>query len=86
MATNITERVIKLIALDNQLISVVENQGFLHHLEFLNPWYALLQRVSMLETAQFRGSLTAEHVKQATKEILNTCDKDKQRVHFILQD
>ena len=34
MATNITQRVIKLIALDNQLISLVEDQGFLHHLEF----------------------------------------------------
>ena len=41
MTTNITERVIKLIALDNQLISVVEDQGFLRHLEFLNPRYAL---------------------------------------------
>ena len=39
MATNITETVIKLITLDNQLISVVEDQGF--HLEFLNPRYAL---------------------------------------------
>ena len=41
MAKNITEGVIKLIALDNQLISVVEDQGFLCHLEFLNPQYAL---------------------------------------------
>ena len=41
MAKNVTEKVIRLIALDNQLISVVEDQGFLHHLEFLNPWYAL---------------------------------------------
>ena len=41
MVTNITEKVIELIALDNQLISVVEDQGFLRHLEFLNPWYAL---------------------------------------------
>ena len=40
MAPNITERVIKLIALENQLISVVEDQGF-PHLEFLNPQYAL---------------------------------------------
>ena len=40
MATNITERVIKLITLENQLISVVEDQGFLHHLEFLNSQYA----------------------------------------------
>ena len=29
--------VIKSIALDNQLISLVEDQGFLHYLEFLNP-------------------------------------------------
>ena len=41
MVTNITEKVTELIALDNQLISVVEDQGFLRHLEFLNPWYAL---------------------------------------------
>ena len=41
MAKNITERVIKLITLDNQLISVAEDQGFLHHPEFLNPQYAL---------------------------------------------
>ena len=32
MATNTTEKVINLIALDNQLISVVEDQGFLRHL------------------------------------------------------
>ena len=32
MSTNITEMVIRLIALENQLISVVEDQGFLHHL------------------------------------------------------
>ena len=41
MAKNITEKVIKLIALDNQLISVVEDQGFLCHLELLNPFYGL---------------------------------------------
>ena len=41
MTENITEKVTELIALDNQLISVEEDQGFLHHLEFLNPWYAL---------------------------------------------
>ena len=41
MATNITEKVIKWIALENQLISVVEDQGFICHLEFFNPWYAL---------------------------------------------
>ena len=41
MANNITEKVTELIALDNQPISVVEDQGFLRHLEFLNPWYAL---------------------------------------------
>ena len=40
MAKNITEKVIKLIALDNQLISVVEDQAFLHHLKFLNPFSA----------------------------------------------
>ena len=34
-------KVIILIALDNQLISVEEDQGFLNHLEFLNPLYAL---------------------------------------------
>ena len=39
MAKMITEKVIKWITLDNQLISVVEDQGFLRHLEILNPWY-----------------------------------------------
>ena len=37
MAKNITEKVTELITLDNQLISVIEDQGFLHHPEFLNP-------------------------------------------------
>ena len=37
---NFTEKVIRLIALDSQLISMVEDQGFLL-LEFLNPKYAL---------------------------------------------
>ena len=41
MAKNITEQVIQLIALDNQLISMEEDQGFLCHLEFWNPRYAL---------------------------------------------
>ena len=31
---NITEKLIEFIAVDNQLISVVEDQGFLCHLEF----------------------------------------------------
>ena len=44
MATSNTERVIKLITLDNQLISVVEDQGFLRHREFLNPRHALPSR------------------------------------------
>ena len=35
MAKNITEKVIQLITQDNQLISVVEDQGFLPHLETL---------------------------------------------------
>ena len=38
---NIIEKVIKLIALDHQFISMVEHQSFLCHLEFLNPQYAL---------------------------------------------
>ena len=41
MATNITERVIKLISLNNQLISVVEDRGFLVIWSFFNPLYAL---------------------------------------------
>ena len=40
MGKYITEKVTELISLDNQLISVVEDQGFLRHLEFLNPRYA----------------------------------------------
>ena len=41
MAKNIRENVIEFIILDNQLTSMVEDQGFLRHLEFLNPRYAL---------------------------------------------
>ena len=37
MARNITEKVTELIALDNQLISVIEDQGHLCHLELLTP-------------------------------------------------
>ena len=37
MAKNITEKVTELIALDNQLISTVEDQGFVRQLRFLNP-------------------------------------------------
>ena len=44
MAKNISENITEFIALDNQLISVVEDQGFLCHREFLNPWYALPSR------------------------------------------
>ena len=33
MAKNITEKVTEWIALDNQLVSVVEDQGFLCYLE-----------------------------------------------------
>ena len=40
MAKNITEKVTEWIALDKQLISVAEDHGFLHRLEFLNPRYA----------------------------------------------
>ena len=35
MSTNITESAIKFIALDNQLMFVVEDQGFLRHLAIL---------------------------------------------------
>ena len=45
MAKNITEEVIQWIALGNQLISAVEDQGFVGHLEFLNPRYALPSRL-----------------------------------------
>ena len=40
MAKNITDKVTELIALDNQLISAVEDQGFVRQLRFLNPRYA----------------------------------------------
>ena len=72
-----TEMIIELIALDNQLISVVEDQGFLCHLEFLNPRYALPSRHYITLTGTFElhcasmrtrlTGLTAEHVKQAIK-------------------
>ena len=55
MAKNITEKVIQFIMFTPQLISVIEDQGFLCHLQFWNPWYAFhyidstleLQRVGM---------------------------------------
>ena len=40
MAKNITAKVTEFITLDNQLIAVVGDQGFLRHLEFLNRWNA----------------------------------------------
>ena len=54
MAKNITEKVIELITLQNQLISVVEYQGFLRHLEFLNPRYTLRSRhyITLIEATQ----------------------------------
>ena len=67
--------------MDKQLISVVEDQGFLHLLEFLNPQYALpslhyitltpLSSYSASYANQFGGSHTAEHVKQTVEEMLN---------------
>ena len=47
MAKNITEEVTESITLDNQLISVVEDRGFLWHLEFLNPWYAIPSQITL---------------------------------------
>ena len=44
LAKNITEGVTEFIALDNQRTSMVEDWGFLRHLEFLNPWNALWPR------------------------------------------
>ena len=41
MAQNITEELIEFIALDNYLISLVDDQGFLCHLELMNPRHAL---------------------------------------------
>ena len=63
MATNITEKV-------TELISVVEDQGFLRRLELLNPRFALpsLHFITLtplsysVSYAQFGGSHTAEHV------------------------
>ena len=50
----------------------------LHFFQFrvTTCWYA----------RQFRGSQSAEHVKQATEVMLNACEINKQRVHVILYD
>ena len=56
MVTNITEKVIKLIALDNQLISIIENQGFLRHLEFLNPRYVLPSQYYISSTFELQSA------------------------------
>lgn len=41
---------------------------------------------AILHCRQFRGSHTAEHIKQAIEEMLNAWEIDKQRVHVILRD
>ena len=80
MAKNITKRVTEWIALDNQLISVVEDQfsshlelwipGMSYHLGFTSHW--LHFKVTLCWYAHwFGGSHTAEHVKQETEEMLN---------------
>ena len=96
MAKNITETVIKSMALDNQLISVVEDQGFLCHLEFLNPQYALSSRhyITFLPLSSYNVPVCApvswvsysRACKQATEEQRNTRDIDKQHIHVILHD
>ena len=92
MAKNITENVFELIALDDQLISMVEDLAF--HLEFLNPRYALpsqhyIRFIPLLSyntpyVHRFLGFHTAELVKQAIEEMLNTWVIDKQQVDVIL--
>ena len=90
MAKNITEKVIESIAPDNQLISVVEDQGFWIHVMPYNlgiTLYWLHFWVTMCRYAhKFCRSHTAEHVKQALDEMVNVCEIDKQRVDVILHD
>ena len=83
-----------MIALDNQLISVVEDQGFLlpwipmaylpmiSALHYIDPTFEL-QHAGM---CKFHGSHTAEHVKQNIEVMLNACEMDKQWVNVILCD
>ena len=85
---NITEKLTEFIALDNQLISVVEDQGFLRHLEFLNAQCAQPSQhyITFLPLSSYNVSLCAldswvsysRASKQATEEMLNTCEIDKQ--------
>ena len=73
MARNITEEITELIAVDNQLISMAEDQGFLQHLDFLNPWYALHQHyITLLSSYSVPVCALVSWVKQ--------------HIHFILRD
>ena len=96
MATNITEKVIELIALDNQLISVVKDQGFLCHLEFLNPQYAIpsLHYITLTPLSSYNISVCAlvswvsysRACKTGNRGDAERCEIDKQCVHVILHD
>ena len=86
--------VIKLIIPENQLISMVEDQGFLCHLEFLNPRHALQSwhYITLIPLSsscwyvhKFCGAHTAEHVKQTIEEMLNACKIDKQHPHHFMR-
>ena len=61
MATNITEKVIEFIALDNQLVYAVQDQGFLPLLEFLNPRCVLPSLHYITLTPLWSHSVPYEH-------------------------
>ena len=96
MATNIAESVIKLITLDNQLISVVENQCFPRHLEFLNPLYApsSLHYITLIPFLSYIVPVCAlvswvsysRACKTGNRGDAESCEIDEQRVHVLLHD
>ena len=73
---------------------MVEDQCFLHHLEFLNPWCALPSRhyITLTQLSSYNAGIRTsfvgliQHEKQEFEGVVNTCEIDKQRVHVILCD
>ena len=68
---------------------MVEDQGFLHHPEFLNPWCAVSSQhyITLIPLSSHNVPTSfVEPVKQAIEKMLNVCEIDKQRVDVILHD
>ena len=86
----ITEKVIEFIALDNQLISMVEDQSFwipgLPYDIGLTLYWFNFGVTTCGYGHQFYWCQTAVYVKQATEEMLNACEIEKQWADDILRE